>query len=197
LRTALVRSLRFCGSSTRPEAYAIEMLDAGGERGRIAARHAQYYRGLFERGEPESTARPSREWLADYVGEIDNLRAALDWAFSPGGDASIRPALTAAAVPLWIRLSLLQERRARAKQAIGAHGTRLARDPRTEMKLRRGAGLIDASGRRDGRGGHEGARNCGEPWRPRIPAARSPRRLFLSQRKRSISCGAPIRAKGL
>ena len=35
--------------------------------------------------------------LADYAWEIDNLRAALDWAFSPDGDGSIAVALTAAA----------------------------------------------------------------------------------------------------
>ena len=71
-------------------AYAIEKLDeerASAER--IARRHAEYYRSLFERAEGESTARPSHEWLADYAQEIDNLRAALDWAFSPGGDGSI------------------------------------------------------------------------------------------------------------
>ena len=32
-------------------AYAIEKLDASGERERIARRHAEYYRNLFERAE--------------------------------------------------------------------------------------------------------------------------------------------------
>ena len=68
-------------------AYAIEKLDESGERERIARRHAEYYRDLFERAEGEAAARPTGEWLADYAREIDNLRAALDWAFSPGGDA--------------------------------------------------------------------------------------------------------------
>ena len=68
-------------------AYAIEKLDESGERERIARRHAAYYRDLFERAEGEAPARPTGEWLADYAREIDNLRAALDWAFSPDGDA--------------------------------------------------------------------------------------------------------------
>ena len=66
--------------------------------------------------------RPTNEWLADYGREIDNLRAALDWAFSPSGDGSIGVQLTAAAVPLWLRLSLLEEFRSRAKRALGALG---------------------------------------------------------------------------
>jgi predicted ATPase/DNA-binding winged helix-turn-helix (wHTH) protein len=121
-------------------AYAIEMLDAGGERGRIAHRHAGYYRSLFERAEVEITARPANEWLADYAGEIDNLRAALDWAFSPDGDESIGVLLTAAAVPIWMRLSLLEECRSRAKQALGALGAGKAQDLRGEMKLRSALG---------------------------------------------------------
>ena len=48
-------------------AYAIEKLDASGERERIARRHAEYYRSLFERAEGESAARPTDEWLADYA----------------------------------------------------------------------------------------------------------------------------------
>ncbi len=51
---------------------------------------------------------------------IDNLRAALDWAFSPEGDASIGVALTAAAVPLWMQLSLLEECRRRVERALAA-----------------------------------------------------------------------------
>src|SRR5260370_39420402 len=78
---------------------------------------------------------PADEWLADYAREIDNLRAALDWAFSPGGDGSIGVALTAAAVALWMRLSLLKECRSRAKQALSALGTAGALDPREEMRL--------------------------------------------------------------
>ena len=55
-------------------AYAIEKLDASGEREQIARRHAEYYRDLFERAEAEAAARPAGEWLADYAQEIDNLR---------------------------------------------------------------------------------------------------------------------------
>jgi len=126
--------------STR--AYAIEKLDATGERARSARQHAEYYRNLFERAEGEAAARSTDEWLADYAGEIDNLRAALDWAFSPDGDGSIGVALTAAAVPLWMRLLLLKECRGRAEQALAALGTGASRDVRHEMKLHAAVGAL-------------------------------------------------------
>jgi predicted ATPase len=116
-------------------AYAIEKLEESGERKRLARRHAEYYRSLFERAEGEAVARPADQWLADYAREIDNLRAALDWAFAPDGDVSIGVAVTNAAVPLWMRLSLLEECRSRAKEAIGALGTSGCQDPREEMRL--------------------------------------------------------------
>src|SRR4051812_10435502 len=104
-------------------AFALEKLDTSGEREAITHRHAEYYRRLFARAEAEAPTRTTSDWLADYAPEIDNLRAALDWAFSPGGPASTGVALTAAAVPLWIRLSLLEECRGRARRALGAFGT--------------------------------------------------------------------------
>src|SRR6266851_5959555 len=116
-------------------AYGIEKLDESGERERIARRHAEYYRDLFARAEAEALARRRRGWLADYAWEIDNLRSALDWAFSPGGgDVSVGIALTAAAVPLWVYLSLTEECRRRVERALAALAAATA-DARLEMKL--------------------------------------------------------------
>jgi predicted ATPase len=116
-------------------AFALEKLDMSGEREAIAHRHAEYYRRLFAHAEAEAPARTTSDWLADYAAEIDNLRAALDWAFSPGGEASTGAALTAAAVPLWVRLSLLEECRTRVQQALGVLGTASTEDPREAMRL--------------------------------------------------------------
>jgi hypothetical protein len=70
--------------------------------------------------------------------------AALDWAFSPGGDESIGVALTAAAVPLWISLSLLEECRRRAKQGLDGLATGGPRNPREEMRLHAALGASTA-----------------------------------------------------
>jgi predicted ATPase/DNA-binding winged helix-turn-helix (wHTH) protein len=116
-------------------AYALEKLSESGEIERVRSLHAGYYRDLFERAETEWEARPAAEWLGDYGRHIDNLRAALDWAFSPGGDASIGMALTAAAVPLWMHLSLMEECRGRVERALAAIAAGAVRDARREMQL--------------------------------------------------------------
>jgi len=116
-------------------AYAREKLDESGEREQLSLHHAEYYRQLFERAETEWEARPAVEWLNDYGWRIDNLRAALDWAFSLDGTLSIGVALTAAAVPLWMHLSLLDECRSRVEQAVAVLSAGKDGDPCREMKL--------------------------------------------------------------
>jgi predicted ATPase len=116
-------------------AYGLEKLAESGEREWLARRHAEYYRDLFERAEAEWETRPAVAWPAEYAAEIDNLRAALDWAFSSDGDPPIGVALTAAAVPVWMQLSLLEECRRRVEQALAALATVAEPDARQEMKL--------------------------------------------------------------
>jgi predicted ATPase/DNA-binding winged helix-turn-helix (wHTH) protein len=116
-------------------AYALEKLTESGERERITPRHAEYYRELFERAEGEREARPAADWLSEYRWQIDNLRAALDWAFSADGDTTLGVALTAAAIPLWMQLSLLEECRGRLEKALAALRPGANQDARREMKL--------------------------------------------------------------
>ena len=116
-------------------AYGLEKLAESGEREWLARRHAEHYRDLFERAEAEWEARPTVASPAQYAAEIDNLHAALDWAFSPDGDAQIGVSLTAAAVPAWMQLSLLEECRGRVEQALASLATVAEPNTRQEMKL--------------------------------------------------------------
>ena len=116
-------------------AYALEKLGDTGERETIARRHAVYHLDAFERAETEWETRVTAEWLADYGSMVDDLRAALDWAYSPKGDAPIGVALTVVAVPLWMQLSLLEECRSRVEQALRSIAMAADRDRRCEMKL--------------------------------------------------------------
>ena len=131
-----------CGTKPRfrlldtTRAYAIEKLDESGERERVARRHGEYYCDLFAHAEREVLARSRRAWLADCAQELDNLRAALDWAFSPaGGDVSVGIALTAAALPLWMYLSLIGECHRRVTRALTALSQTASADAHLEMKL--------------------------------------------------------------
>ena len=121
-------------------AYALEKLGESREHEPLALRHAEYYRDVFERAELEWESRPTAEWLADYAWRIDNVRAALDWAFSPGGNASIGVALTSAAVPLWMHLSLVAECRERCDRALFKLQTNYMPDARLRMRLQIGLG---------------------------------------------------------
>jgi predicted ATPase/DNA-binding winged helix-turn-helix (wHTH) protein len=116
-------------------AYAREKLVQSGEFDAVARRHAERYQDIFAGTEAEAAIRPTDEWLADYVPRMDNLRAALDWAFSPDGDATIGVALTAAAVPLWMHLSLMEECRGRVERALAAITAGAGGDARWEMQL--------------------------------------------------------------
>jgi predicted ATPase/DNA-binding winged helix-turn-helix (wHTH) protein len=113
--------------------YALEKLAESGEFDQVARRHANYYRDLFDKAEIELDALPAPTWLTRYGRQIGQVRAALDWAFSPTGAAEVGVALTVAAVPLWVHLSLMEECRGRVEQALS--GPADSRDARRDMQL--------------------------------------------------------------
>jgi predicted ATPase/DNA-binding winged helix-turn-helix (wHTH) protein len=69
--------------------YAHQKLIESGELEHVERCHAEHHRDLFERAEPEWAAQPTAEWLTDYSRKIDDVRSALQWAFSGRGDISI------------------------------------------------------------------------------------------------------------
>jgi predicted ATPase len=113
--------------------YALEKLAESGEFDQVARRHANYYRDLFDKAEIELDALPAPTWLTGDGRQIGQVRAALDWAFSPTGAAEVGVALTVAAVPLWVHLSLMEECRGRVEQALS--GPADSRDARRNMQL--------------------------------------------------------------
>jgi predicted ATPase/DNA-binding winged helix-turn-helix (wHTH) protein len=101
-------------------AYLLEKLNESGEFDEIARRHAEFFRDMCRRAEANHETLPASEWIADYSFLMDNVRTALDWAFSPGGDTSIGVPLTVASLPQWYRFSLLQECRVRVERALAS-----------------------------------------------------------------------------
>ncbi|MBV8167584.1 MAG: transcriptional regulator, partial [Alphaproteobacteria bacterium] len=136
--------------------YALEKLRAAGEYSDAARRHAEHCRSLFARAEIESESQPQSEWLAIYGRHIDDVRAALGWAFSEHGDAELGIALTVAVVPLWVQLSLLGECAERVERAL-AHVPMDAAAARLRMQLSAALGwaLMYGVGR---------AREAGPAW---------------------------------
>jgi predicted ATPase len=116
-------------------AYALEKLAESGEVDAVARRHADYYRELCQQLEAEQEARSAAEQVAAYRRHLDNLRSALDWAFSPSGDAVLGALLTVASIPLWMHLSLMAECHGRVERALGALQAGPTRDARSQMHL--------------------------------------------------------------
>jgi predicted ATPase/DNA-binding winged helix-turn-helix (wHTH) protein len=101
-------------------AYMLEKLEESGEYGRLAQRHAEHYGALLEQAQADWESRPATEWRERYRHLIDNVRAALDWSFSPAGEAATGVALAVATVPLWFALSLTSECAERIDRALAS-----------------------------------------------------------------------------
>ena len=96
-------------------AYALAKLEENGEAEALGRHHATYYRHQLEAAGNNSAGTDA---AATYAPEINDIRAALSWAFAPRGDRSIAVALAAASAPIWFELSLLTECHSRTKQAL-------------------------------------------------------------------------------
>lgn len=103
-------------------AYASAKLAETSEFSDVQRRHAECFRDLLARSLAEWKSHLPEEWLGRYRPEIDNVRLALDWAFSPAGDIAIGISMTVAAIPLWFRLSSTEECRSRVGHALAKAG---------------------------------------------------------------------------
>jgi predicted ATPase/DNA-binding winged helix-turn-helix (wHTH) protein len=117
--------------------YALTKLMKSGEFDRTARRHARHVQDLLQRAGADAAALTSRATtrLSAESRLIDEARAAIDWAFSSGGDVDAGVKLTVACIPLWASLSLNGECRRYAKHALLAGKAGFGvNDPR-EMQL--------------------------------------------------------------
>jgi predicted ATPase/DNA-binding winged helix-turn-helix (wHTH) protein len=112
--------------------YALRKLIECGESAPVALRHASHYRTVLERDGKDRAAIDRAEILG-------NLRAALDWSLSDGGDVEIGTALAAQAAPLLLEMSLLSECRAWMEKAIASLSDAM-RGTRREMELQASLG---------------------------------------------------------
>jgi len=101
--------------------FALEKLDATGERERLRRRHAEYYLGLAQEAEPELRGAHQLEWVKRLGREHENFRAALDWVRERGeGELGLR--LCFALARFWEQLGTLGEARRWLEAALASDG---------------------------------------------------------------------------
>ena len=115
--------------------YALEKLKRAGEADSVLRLHAEHYRAMFVQAEARWGTFSRADWLAEYGYSIDDVRAALDWAFSPIGDLQIGAFLTAAALPFGYQMNLIDEFRMRAKIALSALAQMDPPQPVSELRI--------------------------------------------------------------
>ncbi|CAN7198749.1 adenylate cyclase [Phyllobacterium sp. LjRoot231] len=109
--------------------YSLEKLRETGERGRRRLL-AEYLIKFFAEATSSWPTLSTAEWMSSYEPEIENLRAALEWAFGPNGDITLGMELTSYSLRIWDELALLPERERWFQAAI------LAVDDDTPTALR-------------------------------------------------------------
>jgi predicted ATPase/DNA-binding XRE family transcriptional regulator len=99
--------------------FALERLRAAGEEPTVRRRHVAFYANLAERLDALTLGPDPEVWLEQQQLDLDNIRAALDWALSTGED-DLAVRMTASIAQLWLIKGLLPEGRQRVARAMAA-----------------------------------------------------------------------------
>lgn len=124
-------------------AFAFQKLKDSGAAATVAGGHARHLCTLFHLAGKQSVAIERAAWLRLYGPLINDVRAALDWAFAPGGEPLVGVELTVASATLGPQLSLWDEYWAHHQRAAGyidSTGTHPA--PQIELPLRNAYALF-------------------------------------------------------
>ena len=116
-------------------AYAATQLQASGQGDAVFLRHARHCQALAGRIAADWERMSFASWSACYGRHVDDLRAAIDWAFGEAHDAALGMALTLAAQTLFYQLSLMDEYRVRVERALAQMALHAIDDTDSEMQL--------------------------------------------------------------
>ncbi|MDA9395020.1 transcriptional regulator [Bradyrhizobium sp. CCBAU 45394] len=132
--------------STR--AYALEKLADAGLVEQAARRQACFLRQIIA---PLGDASPAPDDISRFAQEIGNVHAALDWAFSPGGDAALGIELTSGFVPVWMQLLSFVECSTRIEHALAHFSPGFTGVPKLKAQLyvALGFALLNTTGSAD------------------------------------------------
>lgn len=98
-------------------------------------RHAEHLCSELTNAQAEWETMPRSQWVAQYGRMIDDVRAALEWAFGPGGDVALGAALTAASLPFGFQLAQIDEFMRRAERALQTLAGLTPAQPLAELRL--------------------------------------------------------------
>lgn len=119
--------------STR--AYSSEKAIEAGEEHAVRTAHALFLETLMRRAEEEWHSLATAQWLESYSSLVDDIRAALDWTFSPKGDGALGLRLTALALPMALQRGLVDEMRGWMDRAIALAETVVPREYAAEIRI--------------------------------------------------------------
>ncbi|MGI8403819.1 MAG: tetratricopeptide repeat protein [Thermomicrobiales bacterium] len=107
--------------------FGLEQLALNGEEHAAHLAHARYYGRLMDQAELDLTGTRQAATLFRYTEELDNLRAAIEWALT-AGHPEIALAIVAETWRFWSMRGLVSEGRSWTAQAIAANeGNRTAK----------------------------------------------------------------------
>ncbi|MDR6635529.1 putative ATPase/DNA-binding winged helix-turn-helix (wHTH) protein [Phyllobacterium sp. 1468] len=127
-------------------AFVLDKVRDEGELNAAMRQLAAYLCEVLRHSQEEVEALSSEDWLSRYGIHINNVRFALDWAYSDHGDSEVGLGLTVAAIPIWYQLSLVDECLTGVQRALRgiAPGERRDQNARQIMQLYRALGLSKA-----------------------------------------------------
>jgi predicted ATPase len=99
-------------------AYALQISIADADVLDLSTRHASYFRRWLEQNGKEWSSLSSGVERASHFAAVNNVRAALEWCFSPGGNVELGVTLAAAAAQVFLAMSLLPECHRWSQRAI-------------------------------------------------------------------------------
>jgi predicted ATPase/DNA-binding winged helix-turn-helix (wHTH) protein len=115
--------------------YASEKLDESGETAEAVERLIRFLTELLETHEHVLYSTAMEDWPEDFAHHVPSLRLALERAFGPAGHVLAGVRLTVAALPLFFRLSLLDECLVFVTRALSYLDSHPDTDERRRMKL--------------------------------------------------------------
>jgi predicted ATPase len=120
--------------------YALEQLADSGETDLTARRHAFYFQRISEQAVADWKRQATADWRHVYRGYVDDVRAALKWAFSENGEKEMGVRTLQNSIPFWVEFSLLDECRRWVSLALDKHGVTETAGTHDEMVLRAALG---------------------------------------------------------